>query len=495
MFQAPGCWGSADVLFSMRVRLKGDDDHDQPSVLEFEAPVLVGSSRNSSTHFWFPESFSVLADGTIVGPVRTTDDGPVSEPLPNKPFLPGCHAGTGGGTGCVALRLSTDSGQTFGWVSNDTSTFPTALQVGVGDHSWGGVRNAHGEYILLSSPTTLKFNSTCSHSPFEPCDGSRCILFTNPGFVRRVAGSNRLVWSATPRNLTFCGLPWHIGCGDGRTAGNNTAGCVADLFRAMGGVAIDERTGQMYMAISPLDDLVAKGGNSGLAVATSSDGLSWRWLSWVVQPHELPKRYLYEKLAVGAAEQTLGILPGGRMMVVARQCSCANVQPPQVGNPFKCVGNHSTSCEYAVSYSSDGRKWSPLGTLTHAGSVDPTIVRFGDRTLLSGGRRGAFVWELSATGHVQAGHNIRSLHNAAVERSHLPPKWKFTQRNQTFPHPYDDGESTSYMSMLRLSDNEGLIVYDQLANNWVGPVAGHNEYPRADDHVYAMRFRLLKSLK
>ena len=38
---------------------------------------------------------------------------------------------------------------------------------------------------------------------------------------------------------------------------------------------------------------------------------------------------------------------------------------------------------------------------------------------------------------------------------------------------------------------EGLIVCDQLANNWVGPVAGHNEYPRAEDHAYAMRFRLV----
>ena len=69
------------------------------AAVEFEAPVLVGSSRNSSTHFWFPESFSVLSDGSILGPVRTTDDGPSSEPHPNKPFLPGCHAGTGGGTG------------------------------------------------------------------------------------------------------------------------------------------------------------------------------------------------------------------------------------------------------------------------------------------------------------------------------------------------------------------------------------------------------------
>ena len=217
-------------------------------------------------------------------------------------------------------------------------------------------------------------------------------------------------------------------------------------------------------------------------------------MSWVVQPHLLPKRYLYEKLAVGAAEQTVTILPSGRMMMVARQCSCANAQPqhPQLDNPFKCVGNRSTSCEYAVSYSDNGHVWSPLSTLTGAGSVCPTLVRFGQRTLLSGGRRGAFVWELTAAGRVQASYNIRSLHDAAVKRFQLPRNWEFSQQNQTFPEPLDDGESSSYMSMLRISDVDGLIVYDQLANNWAGPRANItlDEYPRTEDRVFAMRFRL-----
>eukprot|EP01047_Picozoa_sp_COSAG01_P065464 COSAG01_NODE_8849_length_2638_cov_1.501772_1_plen_78_part_10 len=44
----------------------------------------------------------------------------------------------------------------------------------------------------------------------------------------------------------------------------------------------------------------------------------------------------------GAGEQTLSLLPDGKtLMLVARQCSCANVVPPQVNNPFKCIGNRS----------------------------------------------------------------------------------------------------------------------------------------------------------
>eukprot|EP01047_Picozoa_sp_COSAG01_P065465 COSAG01_NODE_8849_length_2638_cov_1.501772_2_plen_317_part_00 len=285
----------------------------------FEPPVLVGSSQNASTHFWFPESFAVLADGTLLGPVRTTDDGPVSEPHPYKPFLPGCLAGTGGGTGCVAIRLSTDAGRSWGWMSNDTSTFPSSLRHGVGDHKWGGhiveghAEEGHAEitprmmagqqqrFVMTNSAETLGYNSTCSpHDPWVPCNGTRCVRMSNPGLVRRVSGTNRLVWSPAPHNLSFCGLPWHTGCGNGRTAGNDTRGCAADLFRSLSNaVAMDPRTHRLYLAVSPLSDVSAHGGDSGLGVVTSMDGLAWTWLAWVAQPHQIDRRFRYEQFAVG----------------------------------------------------------------------------------------------------------------------------------------------------------------------------------------------------
>ena len=246
----------------------------------------------------------------------------------------------------------------------------------------------------------------------------------------------------------------------------------------------------MYMAISPFSDLVAMNGSSGLAVATSTDGVAWSWLSWVVEASQLPERYKYEALAVGAGEQTVGVLADGRMMLVARLCSCANIDPPQVNNPFKCT-DASTACEYGVSYSDNhGRDWSPLSTLAGAGSVAPTLRRFGKQMLLSGGRRGAFVWTLTPTGLVASAYNIRVLHNA-----HAPASMdKFTQ-NQTVagspnPGPLGNGESTSYMSLLKLSDSEGVIVYDMLAHDWAGPNPGGAVGPwgRKEDHVFAMRF-------
>ena len=87
-------------------------------------------------------------------------------------------------------------------------------------------------------------------------------------------------------------------------------------------------------------------------------------------------------------------------------------------------------------------------------------------------------------------YNIRVLHN-----DHAPASMdKFTQ-NQTVagspnPGPLGNGESTSYMSLLKLSDSEGLIVYDMLAHDWAGPNAGGAVGPwgRKEDHVFAMRF-------
>ena len=118
------------------------------------------------------------------------------------------------------------------------------------------------------------------------------------------------------------------------------------------------------------------------------------------------------------------------------------------------------------------------------------LVRFGQRLLLSGGRRGASVWELSASGQVETSYNIRALHDEAVQSGHLP--LATFKLNQTFPAPLNNGESTSYMSLLRLSDSEGVIVYDMLANSWAGPLPGgaKGEYGHREDHVFAMRFRL-----
>lgn len=189
-----------------------------------------------------------------------------------------------------------------------------------------------------------------------------------------------------------------------------------------------------------------------------------------------------------------GTLADGRLMVVARLCSCGNIDPPQANNLFKC-STPSNACEYGVSYSENhGRTWSPLSTLSGAGSVAPTLRRFGRRTLLSGGRRGAFVWTLTPAGLVDEAYNIRELHNA-----HAPNRMdKFTQ-NQTLPGspnpgPLGNGESTSYMSLLSLSNTEGLIVYDMLAHDWAGPSAGGlvtvGPWGRKEDHVFAMKFRV-----
>ena len=55
---APGCWGSADVLFSMRVTLKTDDENftmrtvfkpGEGGYAAFRIPGIVASSRNGSS--------------------------------------------------------------------------------------------------------------------------------------------------------------------------------------------------------------------------------------------------------------------------------------------------------------------------------------------------------------------------------------------------------------------------------------------------------------
>jgi hypothetical protein len=55
--------------------LKTDDAAASDSSVKFEAPVLVGSSNNSSTHFWFSESCSVMRFHLKTDDVPKTDGG------------------------------------------------------------------------------------------------------------------------------------------------------------------------------------------------------------------------------------------------------------------------------------------------------------------------------------------------------------------------------------------------------------------------------------
>jgi hypothetical protein len=304
-------------------------------------------------------------------------------------------------------------------------------------------------------------------------------------------GGRHLEYSSTQEKYSLCGLPWHSGCGDGKTKAKDSRGCASDAARSVG-VAFRPRDKMIFMAISPFSDQLKFGGNSGLAVASSANGASWNWVSWVLHPEDVPARY-NKQLEVGAGEQTLGFLSDGRMVVVSRICSCSNIKPPDTQH-FKCT-NSSNFCDYGVLFSLDdtGEHWSGLELLAGAGSVAPSLQRFGTLLILAGGRRGQFLWDIS-NGTVSAAVDLRTLHNNAVHAHNLSLD-TFFQQQEPSPYPLDNGESTSYTSLLKLSETEGIVVYDMLSRNWAGPPGNGRPGPayeggRREDHVFSMRFHV-----
>ena len=437
----------------------------------------------------------------MIAPVQTTDDCGVAAGAAcdlGKPFWPGCQSGTGGGTGCIALRLSTDSGRSFGWAEvNSSSNIPPYLRGGPGPlhgvatQQWWGYNTPARGYVLDNNDAMAQFlNSTCSDSPETPCEGTRCQRYGNQGSLKHVGGRH-LEYSPTQEKYSLCGLPWHNGCGDGKTKAKDSRGCASDAARSVG-VAFRPRDNMMFMAISPYSDQLKFGGNSGLAVASSTNGFSWNWVSWVLHPEDVPARY-NKQLEVGAGEQTVGFLSDGRMVVVSRICSCSNVKPPDTQH-FKCT-NSSNFCDYGVLFSLDdtGENWSGLELLAGAGSVAPSLQRFGTRLLLAGGRRGQFLWDIS-NGTVSAAVDLRTHHNDAV-RAHNLSIDTFFQQQEPSPFPLDNGESTSYTSLLKISETKGIVVYDMLSQNWAGPPGNGRPGPayeggRREDHVFSMRFHV-----
>ena len=143
-----------------------------------------------------------------------------------------------------------------------------------------------------------------------------------------------------------------------------------------------------------------------------------------------------------------------------------------------CVGRMGGGREQllARTYSSDeGETWSPIDRLP-AWSVLPDIVRLSNGVLaLSTGRPGLFLWlSTDPRGEHWEPFDVMAHHNAEMDGAHQISPGRYglepTTREQyrTVHHDFDEpDQTTSYTSILELSPNRLLMVYDRIPYGWM----------------------------
>ena len=193
------------------------------------------------------------------------------------------------------------------------------------------------------------------------------------------------------------------------------------------------------------------------AFTSEGDGTRWRWLSMISQSGDGP----YPD-GDGPNESDTVVLEDGSLLAVFRSGDSKPTPPNYRSVRSTSTGRHWQAAEVV---GAEGQRNAP-----HA--VRPRLLRLGNgEVLLSGGRRGLFVWRLRTDGGWDA-TNIAAHHNAHY-RTTATPELAFSSegfaRGDCGPGPVNASflrcwrQSSSYTSLTATGNASALLCYDKMA--------------------------------
>jgi len=321
----------------------------------FTAPVIVGSSHNSSTHFWFPQALAAFfppADPAVGG--VTSDYKAAPNGTPPAAFVlqvslqdDGCRDKT-----CRTChkpcsppsleRVSTDGGATWAASSTRLPVGAAAVQLGP-----------------MEVMTTAHFGRETAR-PGEPFTGAGTTLYYN-------ASARAFTSGTTSRNITFSGLP--IGLEANATSIIRWC-AVASLAN---GTSVEVVQVELGMINTPRGMVK----NRALTLFGSADNFTWTYAGIIAKHSEAP----FMQYDNGPCEPAVSVLKDGRsLLVVFRVDSFANYH-------------------FSTSFDAGGTWITPASMpLPMMGSVRPRLHTIGSHTILVGGRPGLMMWIMTAGG-------------------------------------------------------------------------------------------------
>ena len=190
---------------------------------------------------------------------------------------------------------------------------------------------------------------------------------------------------------------------------------------------------------------------STVALISEDEGRSWRYLSTVA----------------GADADT-----------DAREGFCESCLVQLEDGDLMCVGRMGGGRNQllARTYSSDGGKtWAKIDRLP-GWSVLPDIVRLSNGVLvISTGRPGLFLWfSTDPRGKNWQPLDVMAYHNSVMDKAHHISPGKYgleavtREQYRTVHHDFDEpDQTTSYTSILEVSPNRLLMVYDRIPYGWM----------------------------
>ena len=185
-------------------------------------------------------------------------------------------------------------------------------------------------------------------------------------------------------------------------------------------------------------------------------GLTWHYRSTVAKGEAV-------QTPEGASESCMATLPDGRLLCIYR------------------IGSGAKYC-YAKSYSIDaGKTWTESELMPDMGSVAPQLLMLDNGALiLAGGRPGLHLWcSWDGSGKVWEHWDLGAHHNALAAENVL-----LLASYDEAPEQVAHVQSTHYLSLIGLSENELLVCYDWLSNGWQAAVPGHK------NRVFTLRIRI-----
>jgi hypothetical protein len=181
---------------------------------------------------------------------------------------------------------------------------------------------------------------------------------------------------------------------------------------------------------------------------------------------------------VGRTWHYLSTIAGADAVPDAREGVCESCLIKLADGDVMCVSRVGGGRDQLLSrtYSSDGGKtWSKVDRLP-AWSVLPAMVRLENGVIaVSTGRPGLFLWlSTDLRGRNWEPFDVMAYHNSAMdERHHISPgkaglavlsRKEYRIKHLDFDHP---DQTTSYTSMVEVSPNRLLLVYDRMPYGWM----------------------------
>jgi hypothetical protein len=226
--------------------------------------------------------------------------------------------------------------------------------------------------------------------------------------------------------------------------------------------AVGSGPGGRAPALPSKDPFMTPKAHRGLAFFISADNYTWTYAGAIASSDD----HQFDPYTNKPCEPAFVALANGTLLTVFRVDSFAPYYTSQSDN--------------------GGRTWSRPRTLgaPDMGSVRPRLATYGPRgenILLIGGREGLMAWTTSIdAGGIWRSVNLAEAHNAAVQAATLPAAWLYppSYANRTRSHSFSVQGSTSYTSLIEVAPSEGrfTLLYDHLAQGWLGPGPGQADY-------------------